>query len=217
MRRSPDMALRFEGQYRTRRLDNLGDPEWHNRRWQDIDLRMHARELDARKIDDAVDDIQAVALARLNDQLTPIINEAVTRLQSVGALFTGNSHSERAIVNGPINFVLSPETRASYVPTGWVSVIPVADHALGMTCRVLAYDRPTGLLELYSEIIVGTGTFDQWNIQVSGDTDLAHATRTDNPHNTTAAQTGAYTIAQADAAIDADVAAEATARDAAIA
>jgi hypothetical protein len=33
--------------------------------------------------------------------------------------------------------------------------------------------------------------------------DLAHAARTDNPHAVTAAQVGAYTTAQADAAMDA--------------
>jgi hypothetical protein len=128
------MALRFESQYKTKRLDNLGDPEWHNRRWQDIDRRMHARELDATKIDNAVDDLEAAALARLNDELTPIIAQAITRLRDFGLLFSAASHTERTIQIGTIQFVIDEAMRESFVATGFLIVRPTADLTKGCQC-----------------------------------------------------------------------------------
>src|SRR5262249_42178822 len=198
-KRAP-MARRFETQYKTKRNDNLGDPEWHNRRWDDIDRRMHARELDATKIDDAVDDLEAAALARLNDQLTPIIAQAITRLGDFGLLFSATSHTERTMAIGTMLFVVDETMRLSYVATGFVIVRPMSDLSIGMTARTLGYNKDTGVLDVDVYGLTGSGTFAHWSIGITGDPDLAHATRTDNPHNTTAAQVGAYTIAEVDTA-----------------
>jgi hypothetical protein len=208
------MALRFESQYKTKRLDNLGDPEWHNRRWQDIDRRMHARELDATKIDDAVDDLEAAALARLNDELTPIIAQAITRLRNFGLLFSTASHTERTIQIGTIQFVIDEAMRESFVATGFLIIRPTADLTKGMSVRTLSYVPSTGVLTVDSYSTLGAGTFSEWSIGVTGDPDLSHATRTDNPHQTTAEQVGAYTVEETDGAIDAAIAAEVAARNA---
>jgi hypothetical protein len=208
------MALRFESQYKTKRLDNLGDPEWHNRRWQDIDRRMHARELDATKIDDAVDDLEAAALARLNDELTPIIAQAITRLRDFGLLFSAASHTERTIQIGTIQFVIDEAMRESFVATGFLIIRPTADLTKGMSVRTLSYVPSTGVLTVDSYSTLGAGTFSEWSIGVTGDPDLSHATRTDNPHQTTAEQVGAYTTNQTDDAIDAAIAAEVATRNA---
>ena len=210
------MARRFETQYKTKRNDNLGDPDWHNRRWDDIDRRMHARELDATKIDDAVDTLEAAALARLNDQLTPIIAQAITRLTDFGLLFSATSHTERTIQTGNIEFTVDPAVRESFVATGFLILRPTENLAVGMSARTLSYNPATGLLVVDAYSVIGSGTYDDWQIGVTGDPDLAHATRTDNPHATTAAQVGAYTTAQADSAINGAVAAEAMARTTAI-
>jgi hypothetical protein len=208
------MALRFESQYKTKRLDNLGDPEWHNRRWQDIDRRMHARELDATKIDNAVDDLEAAALARLNDELTPIIAQAITRLRDFGLLFSAASHTERTIQIGTIQFVIDEAMRESFVATGFLIVRPTADLTKGMSVRTLSYVPSTGVLTVESYSTLGAGTFSEWSIGVTGDPDLSHATRTDNPHQTTAEQVGAYTTDETNDAIDAAIAAEVAARNA---
>ena len=70
------MTRRFDTHYKTKRLDNLGAADWHDRRWADIDQRMHSRELDATKIDDSIDRLEAIALARLNDTFSPLIQQA---------------------------------------------------------------------------------------------------------------------------------------------
>jgi hypothetical protein len=210
------MAIRYEAQYRVKRLDNLGDPEFWNRRWQDIDRRLHARELDATKIDDAVDRLEAVALARLNDQLSPIVGQAITRLREFGLLFSATSHTERTIQIGTIQFVIDEAMRESFVATGFLIIRPTVNLSIGMSVRTLSYVPSTGVLTVDSYSMLGAGSFSDWTIGVTGDPDLAHATRTDNPHQTTAEQVGASTMAQVDDAVGAAAAVEMAARNAAI-
>jgi hypothetical protein len=205
------MARRFDTYYRTKRLDNLGDPEWHNRRWDDIDRRMDARERDATKIDNAVDDLEAVALARLNDSFSPIIAEAIDKLGDLGSLFKAHSLTEATIALGEATFTLTEDTRTSFVPFDYVAIRPTGDQTAGLTARVTSYDRVTGDLAVYTELIAGSGVYDDWQINVGTNPNLAHEARTDNPHQVTAAQVGAYTAAEADTSATAIAAAAASA------
>lgn len=162
------MAIRFES-YRTKRLDNLGDPEWHNRRWQDIDLRMHARELDSGKIDNAVDSLTAVALSRLNDTFSPIIQQAMNQLADVGVSFSGESLTTEMISVGAKTFIIIPQHRVGLVVVDFVSIRPVGVDDAAMICNVLSYDRASGALEVESVpgYVTGSGTYHDWTIRVS--------------------------------------------------
>jgi hypothetical protein len=163
------VAIRFES-YRTRRLDNLGDPEWHNRRWQDIDLRMHARELDSGKIDGAVDQLQAIALARLNDTFSPIIQQAMNQLADVGVSFTGESLTSEIISLGTKTFIITPQYRVGLVVVDYVSIRPVGVADAAMICSVVSYDRQSGALvvEPIEGYITGEGgAYHDWTIRVS--------------------------------------------------
>jgi hypothetical protein len=193
---------RFEAFYKVLRGKNLGDPEFWNPRFEDLDLRLHARELDATRIDSAVDELIAVALQRLNDTFTPLILDAEQRLSNFGALFTGLSRSSVTIGLGSKSFVLTPETRQGYVFTDFVAARLIGDATKSMLGKVLSYDRVAGLLTIDVQLTSGAGTFSNWEIAVATAPDVSHSTRTDNPHNTTAAQVGAYTTAQVDAAIN---------------
>jgi len=201
------VAQRFEQQYRTKRLDNLGDPEFHNRRWADIDRRMDARENDATKIDNAVDSLKTVALSRLNDDLTPIIQQAIDRLVQFGLLFSAHSHTERTIELGNMQFLIDEGEREGFVATGFLIIRPVANLAIGMTARTLDYVPQTGVLTVESYTAIGGGVYAEWSIGVTGDPDLAHSTRSDNPHQVTAEQVGAYSKQQSDNQFTAEIAA----------
>lgn len=192
------MVQRFDEFYKVGRNDNLGDPDYWNKRFKDLDLRIAAREVDGDRITGAVAEITSVALSRLNDTFTPIVNEAIERLSSVGALFSSSSDSAATIDDQPKTFVLDPDTRDGYVVSEFVSIRPAGLSDRGMICRVVAYDRATGLLEVQPELIVGSGTYAAWDVRLAGTPDLDHATRVDNPHETTAAQVGAYTRAEVD-------------------
>jgi hypothetical protein len=163
------MPRRFDSAYKTKRLDNLGDPDWHDRRWQDIDLRMAAREQDATKIDDAVDRMEAVALTRLNDTFSPLIQQAMNQLADVGISFTGQSLSSHTIGLGEKVFIITEQYRVGFVVVDFVSIRPTGVPDRAMICSVASYDRTSGTLTVEPQVgyITGSGTYDDWQIRVS--------------------------------------------------
>jgi hypothetical protein len=195
------MPSRYEPAYKVKRNDNLGDPDFWNKRFQDIDLRLAARELDGERIADAVTQLTSLALQRLNDTFLPLILEAQSRLSNFGVLFTASSASANAVETGEKQFVLSAETRAGWVFVDYVNISRIADPTTQLIGRVLSYDRPSGLVTVDVVLADGAGTHDDWQITVSTKPDVTHATRTDNPHETTAAQVGAYSTAEVDEAL----------------
>jgi hypothetical protein len=80
------MSIRYDV-YRIKRGDNLGDPEFWNVRFQELDLRLHARELDGQKIDTAVDQITTVALERINTTFLNFLADTTNRMSEIEAQF----------------------------------------------------------------------------------------------------------------------------------
>jgi hypothetical protein len=199
---------RFDEFYKVRQKANLGDPEFWNVRFQDLDLRLAARELDGGKIDGAVDTMISVALARLNDTFTPVVSEAIDRLASVGALFSSTSATETDIGTGNKTFLLDAATRSGFVVPEYVALRPASHTDRGMIAQVINYDRATGLLDVTVVLFTGSGVYDDWVVRLTGAPDVDHSTRTDNPHETTAEQVGAYTKAAVDFLLDALVIAD---------
>ena len=163
------MTRRFDTHYKTKRLDNLGDPGWHDRRWEDIDQRMHTRELDTTKIDDAIDKLEAVALQRLNETFSPIIIQAQNQLADVGVSFTGVSKSPHTVGLGAKSFFIEEDYRVGLVVVDFVSIRPTGLSDVAMICSVLNYERSTGelLVEPQEGYITGSGTYSDWTIKVS--------------------------------------------------
>jgi hypothetical protein len=163
------MPRRFDQYYKTRRLDNLGDPDWHDRRWSDIDLRMANREYDAQRIDDAVDRIEATALARLNSTFSPIIQQALDQLADIGISFTAQSFSDVELSLGTKTFIITEQYRPAFVVVDFVSVRPTGQFDNGMICTVSSYNRSTGALVVEPIVgyVVGLGYHADWTIKVS--------------------------------------------------
>src|SRR5262245_41931748 len=126
------MARRFPQYYKTKRGDNLGDPDWHDRRWDDVDRRLHARELDSTAIGTAAANIEAQALARLNDTFTPLVEQAIAQLTSIGVLFSAHSHSEVSLGVGGKTFFVDPEDRVGFVVSDFISARPTGYTDRGM-------------------------------------------------------------------------------------
>lgn len=195
------MAQRFETYEVKPRVTNLGDPKFWNPIFKDLDLRLHTLELMRDGLQSAVDQFQALALSRVNDTLVPIIQDALDRLGSVGTLFNTESLSEVTVGTGTKILTIVPSQRTSWVVTDYVGVIAADDPSVSMVGRVVDYDSATGMLTIDSLVTRGTGTWSAWRIVLSAPPDLDHASRTDNPHATTASQVGAYTKAEVDGAI----------------
>ena len=179
------MTQRYEA-YRVKTGDNLGNAEFWNQCLKDLDLRLHARELDADTLKTAVDAFQSLALSRVNDTLVPILNEAITRLGEIDALFRAESLTELTMAEGPVSIVLTSTTRTSYVVTDYVTVTYSEEPTIGFVAKVLDYDRDTGLMLLDALALSSSGTYASWVVRVSA----APAA--------IAAQIGAYTKEEVD-------------------
>lgn len=206
----------FEKVYRVRPGDDLGEPDFWNLRFESVDLRLHALEVQNTSFDQTIAQIEGIALGRLNDTFLPLVQQAEQTLGNLGARFTGESESAVEVGLGQKTFVLTAGTRLNYVTAEYVLVSPVGEDTEGVTMLAerVSYERQSGILivdvlEIYGD--AGGETFGLWEITLSSPPNTEHATRTDNPHNTTAAQVGAPTIAQMESAIAAEASARATA------
>ncbi len=198
------MVSRMEA-YRIKRKDNLSVPDFWNNRFQDIDNRINAREQDAQNFAEIVNTLESIALARLNDTFTPLIVEAQQRLNNLGASFSAESLDTKTVEVGETDFVLTEASAESYVFTDYVQIRAATAPSNAMLARVVTFDRPNRLLSVDVVHTEGSGEFSDWLVRVGAPIDITHADRTDNPHEVTAAQVGAYTIAEANAFIDAAI------------
>jgi hypothetical protein len=193
--------MRRSEAYQVKTGDNLADPDFWNRRFEDLDLRLHAREQDATALADAVGVFQALALSRINDTLTPVLQDAIHRLSTVGALFEADSSTPTTPGEGRKVFTVLAAQRGGYVPTSYVAIVSVGTPSAAMSAQVVGYDRNSGALTVEVLSAAGAGEHSDWKIRLAAPPDTDHAGRTDNPHMTTAAQVGAYTSAQVNAAL----------------
>lgn len=200
------MSQRYDAAYRIQRNANLASPDFWNGRFKDLDLRLAALEVLQTTIGDSVATLTAVALQRLNDTFTPLIIDAQTRLNQLGASFNGESLTSLTIGTGEKTLILTVDTAANYVYTDYVTLRAASDSTKSMLGQVLAFTRATRTLVVNVISVTGSGTFADWLIRIGTPPEAGHAERTDNPHSTTAAQVGAYTIAAANAAIAAAIA-----------
>ena len=197
------MSRRFDF-YQVKRNDNLADPTYWNRRLEDIDLRIAAREADAENIDEATANLEALGLQRLNETFTPLILDAQERLNTIGVSFSAESTTSNTVGTGAKVFNLTEETRGNYVNADYVDISAFGTSPIvKMKGLVTNYNRGTGDLSVTIVQTTGAGTFADWNVGFGLPPEAgAHADRTDNPHLTTAAQVGAYTIAQIDSIVN---------------
>ena len=190
------MARRFETQYRTKTGDNLGDPTHWNRRFEDIDRRVDANEQALDDVDAVANRVESVALKRIDNVVTPIVEETIERVRSIAELFRAESVTSLEVGTGAKTLTVIDGQRDTFAITEWVAVYSIDDAAVGMIGRVTSYDPDTGVLAIDAATASGNGTYDRWAISVSAPIDVDHATRTDNPHGVTPAQIGTLTSAQ---------------------
>ena len=186
----------FKFQPRTPIFDTL------NRMLTAIELRLQPMETSQNILDEELDQVEAIALQRMNEVFTPLILEAQERLEEFGANFSAHSTTSLVVGTGQKILTLDEDDRAGYVYADYLVLRAVAAPANYMIAHVVSYDREAGQLIVDSEVVSGAGTFASWDIHLGAPPDTGHSIRTDNPHSTTAAQVGAYTQAQADTAIN---------------
>lgn len=179
------MARRFD-RYRVKTRDNLGDPEFWNPRFEDIDLRLHASEEALKDIDAVADRVEGTAISRINEVVTPLVVEAIERVQQIPEMFEATSATSLTIGTGLKTFIVEQGERNTFAPLRTVMATVLGDGSKGMGGDVISFDRGTGELIVDVVLTRGAGTFATWEIATSPPIDVAHASRTDDPHQSAA-------------------------------
>ncbi len=159
------MARRF-GFYRVNRGDNLGDPEFWNRRFEDVDIRVDALDQSSQRVDTALDEVVAEGLNRLNNVITPLVVQAQEQIASVPSIFGATSASSVAVGLGDKTFILEEQDRAVFVAAPYLLVQKVGDPSVFMAGGLVSLDRETGALHISVESTGGTGTHNAWTIGI---------------------------------------------------
>lgn len=197
------MARRFETILRVKPRDNLGDPQYWNRRFDDIDRRISKNEDDLLNLDEIADRVEGIALERIDQVVTPIVVETIERVRDIPNLFRTTSLTSETIGLGLKSFTIAEGDWNTFAHQDYVYAYVNGDTSKGMVGAVQSYDAVTGVLVFDAEVAWGgSTTHADWKIGATAPAD-AHANRFDNPHEVTAAQVGAYTTDQVDVAIQA--------------
>lgn len=161
------MALRINF-YKVKRGDDLGDPEFWNRRFEDVDLRVGKNEDALLDVGAVANQVEALALDRLNNVITPLIIQTQDRLKTIPNLFEAHSGSSVTVGIGAKSFVIDETDRETWAVADLVLVSVADDPDTWMSGRVLSFDRQVGLLHLDIDDAQGSGTFSDWTFALAG-------------------------------------------------
>ncbi|MBI1649881.1 hypothetical protein [Hyphomicrobium sulfonivorans] len=148
--------------YRIKRGENLGDPETWNRRFEDLDLRIAQSEDALQNVDAVANRVEAVALDRLNNVITPLVNEARDRLGNVATIFDATSTTPLNIQLGAAIINIAEYERDTFTPMSYVMIFPPDDMERYMAGRTVEYDRRTGDLTIDVSRTQGEGIVSNW-------------------------------------------------------
>lgn len=161
------MARRIDA-YRIKRGDNLGDPELWNRRLEDLDLRIAANEEDLSNLDAVANRVEQVALDRINNVITPLVEETQQRIASIPALFSATSASSVVLGAGEKSFIIPEGERATWAVSTFVYAEKDGDPTVWLHGNLVSFDREGGLLVIDVSDYSGSGSHAGWVFYVSG-------------------------------------------------
>lgn len=161
------MARRFDQYYRVKPRDNLGDPDYWNRRFEDVDRRVSANEDGLEQIGGLTAYVEGLALNRLDLVLAPALDK-ITLVSEQGFLLAHSNSSVTLDVNTTQVFVIDdPAERELFAPSPFLTVCHQASMTDYAFARLVSYDKATGELTIQPvEIRGGAGPFDDWVIYV---------------------------------------------------
>ncbi|MPT22336.1 MAG: hypothetical protein E2577_04600, partial [Starkeya sp.] len=161
------MARRIDA-YRIKRGDNLGDPELWNRRLEDIDLRIAANEEALSSLDAVANRVEQVALDRINNVITPLVEETQQRIASIPALFSATSASSVVLGAGEKSFTIPEGERTTWAVSTFVYAEKDGDPTVWLHGNLISFDREGGLLVIDVSDYSGSGSHAGWVFYVSG-------------------------------------------------
>lgn len=152
--------------YRVVLGDDIGDPNFLDSRFRDIDLRLVSLEDIEKDWIDALASLTEVGLSRINEVLRPAYDE-ISRLAHLGAIFLGHSSTELLLEEGLHRFTIDAEERDTYAPAAYIAAFSAGDPSKALLGRVISFDRETGELDVDVDKISGEGAAADWIVYPS--------------------------------------------------
>jgi hypothetical protein len=159
------MTRRFETNYVVKPKDNLGDPQYWNKRFEDIDRRVSASEDAITSINTVEDRVESLALERLNLILAPALNQ-VAYASEQGFLLAHSNTSVTLADDATLLFIINePNERQLFAPSPFMTVVREANMTDYAFLRKISYSKTTGELTAVVEQRFGaSGPFTDWQI-----------------------------------------------------
>ncbi|MGJ4953024.1 tail fiber domain-containing protein [Bradyrhizobium sp. HKCCYLS20291] len=161
------MARRYDQFYRVKARDNLGDPEYWNQRFEDIDRRINSNEDGLAAIGGLTSYVEGLALNRLDLVLAPALDKIALVSEQGFLLAHANNSVTLDVATSQTFAIFDAAERELFAPSPFVTVTRQANNTDYAFCRVLAWDRVSGQLTLHPIQIFGNpGPFIDWVIYV---------------------------------------------------
>ena len=152
--------------YEVRVGDDIGDPDYWNRRLQDVDLRIHNQELIEKDWRSAVRELQENGIKRIDEAITPLLEQLEQDAQ-LGALFISESTATVEVKTGIVTIGLSAANRKRFAPAAYLALVTRDAPYAVMLGRLVSYNRETASLVVDVDRTYGSGAAIRSNWVVS--------------------------------------------------
>lgn len=161
------MARRFDQYYQVKPRDNLGDPEYWNRRFDDIDRRVSSNEDGLDAIGGLTAYVEGLALDRLDLVLAPALDK-ITLVSQQGFLLAHSTSSITLDTATTQVFAIPDDAeRELFAPSPFVTIVRKANTTDYAFAKLVDWNKVSGQLTLQPIQIWGnSGPFDDWVIYV---------------------------------------------------
>ena len=149
---------------RVKRGDDLGDPEFWNKRLANIDSRIAGLEVRDRNLGAATDELVQRGLLRLDEVVKPLVDD-LRASADLGAILFASSSSPVTVGTGEKLFVIDEDDRGAFAPAVDL-VIAEVDGSRVMTGRRVSYDKLSGFLIVDVTDTSGSGSASSWEISI---------------------------------------------------
>jgi hypothetical protein len=161
------MARRYDQYYRVKPRDNLGDPDYWNRRFEDIDRRVSSNEDGLDSIGGLTSYVEGLALNRLDLVLAPALDK-ITLVSEQGFLLAHSSTSNTLDVSTTQTFAIQDAAeRELFAPSPFLTICREGSQTDYAFARLVDYNKVSGQLVIQPVEIFGNhGPFTDWVIYV---------------------------------------------------
>ena len=167
------MASRMD-LYRTKRNDDLGDPNYWDRKFKDIDARISVNEEQRDTLEEVIEEGRQVFREKANEVLLPLIKE-VHDMADVGAFLRTTSATEHDLSLGGKVFYIDEGHRLSFAAPAYVTIYRMETPQAAMLGEVVSYAKETGELVVDVTKAEGAGYGGGWTVTVGNPSDTADA------------------------------------------